>query len=226
MEADKEKTTEQAKDLLSKVDAKKAMAVTDTFMGWVFKFGKVISALFMFVCILTIIGSLLYWMFTGSGSVKVPEFEAEVEETSSGDSDDKSKVSNAEFKQLRDEFGKKVDTIIEIASLDAKNDYNELINVLADINEDHRAIFLKGAISFLENAKDYAKDKKEKFNGDRALRKYGRKFASAVEDAKIEQEMKKEKKGKALSVCAFALLGMILFMIIPLLLQIEENTRK
>ena len=62
--------TEQAKDLLSKVDTEKAMGATNKFMAGVFKFGKVVSALFMLLCIATMALSVLYALFKGSESLK------------------------------------------------------------------------------------------------------------------------------------------------------------
>ena len=236
MEIDKEKVaakaseiTGQAKDLLSKVDAEKAMNFTNRFMAGVFKFGKIIAALFMFLCILVMAGSLVYYVFAGASSVKVPDFDdekAEFEAEKKSDSD-ASKVSNKLFKELRDKYGSKVDDLIEVCGLDAKKDYNMVINTLAKIDADLRGAYIKGAIAFAKDYKSYAKTSdKVKFSGEISLMTYDESFQKALGSAEASKAMSELKRTVALATCGGALLGLILFLIIPLLIQIEENTRK
>ena len=140
----------------------KAMDFTNKFMAGVFKFGKVFAALFSLISILVMIGALIYWVFAGPSSVKVPEFE-KPSATESGAKEDGNKVSNKLFKELRDKYGKKVDELIEICGLDAKDDYNDIIELLAEFDtDDLRSLHIKGAISYVKDFKSYAASQKEK----------------------------------------------------------------
>ena len=236
MQLDKDKVaatasniTGQAKELFSKVDTEKAMRATDKFMACVFKFGKIVAALFMFLCILAMTGSLVYYVFSGASSVKIPDFDnvkAEIEAGEKSESESGG-ISNALYKQLRNDYGSKVDDLIEVGGLDAKNDYTRIINALAKIDEDMRSAYIKGAISFMKDYKAYAKkNSKIEFNGGNGLQLYNEMFEMAKADAAASKEASAEKRSTALSVCGGALIMMILFLIIPLLIQIEENTRK
>lgn len=217
--------TKQTKELLGKVDTEKAMGVTNKFMAGVFKFGKLVSALFMFLCIFTMIGSLVYYVFAGPDSISVPDFDDYKESLQSKENmfEGGSKVSNKLFKELRDDFGSKVDDLIEVCGLDAKEHYNWIIEELAGLDADYRSAFIKGAISF---SKDYKKHYNDKFNGNKCFRDYRNAFQSEL--AKVESSVaeSRQKRPTALIVCGGALIALIQFLFIPLLIQIEENTRK
>lgn len=234
IEIDKDKLAEKAseisgraKDLLSKVDTEKAMRITDKFMAGVFKFGKIVAVLFMFLCILTIAGSLVYYVFAGASSVKIPDFEkADIESGEKNTSEDGG-ISNARYKQLRNDYGGKVDDLIEVGGLDAKNDYTRIINALANVDSDMRSAYIKGAISFLKDYKAYSKKNgKVEFDGNDGLEKYDEKFYAAMKEASASKVVSSMKRSAALRVCGGSLIVLILFLIIPLLIQIEENTRK
>ena len=221
--------TGQAKELFSKVDTEKAMRATDKFMACVFKFGKIVAALFMFLCILAMAGSLVYYVFSGASSVKIPDFDdvkAEIEAEKKSESESGG-ISNALYKQLRNDYGSKVDDLIEVGGLDAKNDYTRIINALAKIDEDMRSAYIRGAISFLKDFKAYAKkNSKVEFDGNIGLQQYNAMFEMAMEEASKSKTISGMKRSAALGVCGGSLIGLILFLIIPLLIQIEENTRK
>ena len=235
MEADKNKLSEkardiagQAKELLSKVDAGKAMRATDKFMAYVFKFGKVVAALFMLLCILAMACSLVYYVFAGASSADIPDFDDVKAEIESGEKKDNGEggISNALYKELRDDFGGKVDDLIEVGGLDAKNDYGRIINLLAKVDEDMRKPYIKGAISFLKDCKAYAKKNGKGFDGKWVLNQYNERFEASMLEASADKIKSDIKRSAALGVFGGSLIGLILFLIIPLLLQIEENTRK
>ena len=207
----------------------KVMDFTNKFMAGVFKFGKVFAALFSLLSILVMIGALIYYVFAGPSSVKVPEFEKPTA-TENNAKDENGKVSNKLFKELRDKYGKKVDELIEICSLDAKDDYNRIIEVLAKFeSDDLRSLHIKGAISYVKDFKAYAESQKEKLEPRDYLSSIGtytELFEKAIETAEASKVESGLKRSTALTVCGSALVGLILFLIIPLLIRIEENTRK
>ena len=231
METEKEEAAEQAKDVSSKENAPCAMKVTDKFMSCVFKIVKVISALVVLVCIATMVGTLLYYIFKGSGSIDIPDFDdmkpAQAEKAADGED----AVQNAVFKELRKEYGSKVDDLIEVGSLDSNKDYTRIIEILVDIDENMRSAYIKGAISFMKDAKSYmaSKEKDKKFTGDdgrEVFKAYNDAFNEAQKAAALKKVESDAKRYCALWICGISLVGMVLFLIIPLLLRIEENTRK
>lgn len=235
MAIDKEKLAEktgrlagQAKELLSNVDAVKAMRATDRFMSGVFKFGKLVAALFMFLALVVMVGSLVYCIFAGPQTIKIPAF-AEVETTikSIGQDDvGKGGVTNAEFRDLRKRYGAKVDALIEIGGMDARDDYNRIINSLADVDADLRSAYVNGALAFLKDYKTYAKkDLQIDFNGEKGLELYTTMFRRAQQKALRDKARADKRRTDALLICGGSFVSLILFLFIPLLLQIEENTR-
>jgi hypothetical protein len=92
-----------------------------------------------------------------------------------------------------------------------------------EIETDYRNAFIKGAISF---AKDYKSDYKDKFDGRECFGKYVECFNMEYAKAKQSEAESSQNRPVALMVCVGALVGLIQFLFIPLLIQIEENTRK
>ena len=221
----------QAAELVAKVDINKAAGWTNVFMTKVFFFGKIVAALFMFLCIITMAFSLLYYVFSGSSGVKVPDFDdvretlaAEEAMTNDNSGDMKSlKETNA----VRKEFDSEITKLMEVCAL-PKEAYERYVRKLARMRPDMRDDYIDGAIDFAKAAKKNCerKDSKDKFDGEAVVGLYDQLFGSAIEAAESDDAETRIKKTAALSVCGGALIGLVLFLIIPLLIQIEENTRK
>ena len=232
MAAKAAEVTEQAKDLFSKVDTDKAMGATNKFMAGVFKFGKIVSALFMLLCIATMALAALYALFKGSESLKTPEFREVVaameSDGNSGRSSSTAELANKqEYRTVRDRYRKQIDTIVDLYRLDAKDDTDELVQNLCEVPERLRSTFVKGAIAFGKDAKKYYAKKDNGSQVDDAdLSLYGTLFERAVERAEESEMEARLNRSVAWMVCGGAFLGLILFLFLPLLIQIEENTRK
>ncbi len=235
MEIDREEMAEkagqiagQAKELLSKVDTEKAMGATNKFMTGMFKFGKIVSALFMLLCIVAMLGALLYCIFAGPDSLEVPEFKAvsAAMENSGGDwSGDV--VQKQEYRKVRDKFSKKIDAIVDLYRLNAKDDTDDLLNSLCEVPEEYRSDFVNGALSFGKDAKKYyAKNKPDYQVDDVDLARYTSLFSYALAEKKESEVESRMNRQAAWTVCGGAFLGLIMFLFLPLLIQIEENTRK
>ena len=238
MEIDKEKLAAQANqlkgqavELMSKVDVKKATGIADNFMQKVFVFGKLISALFMFLCLLTMAGSLVYWAFCGGKSVDVPDFDdyAEAleacEKASNDNSGDIAKIK--EKNSVRSKYESDITKLIEVAKLESSS-FEMYVNKLCGIEKGLRSDYIDGAIDFVKDAKKFLekKGKADGFSGELMLGIYDSQFEESVAESKASEIEAKLKKAAALGTCGGALLGLVLFLIIPLLIQIEGNTRK
>ena len=209
----------------------KAAGWTNAFMTKVFYFGKIVAALFMFLCVSTMLISLLYYAFTGTSGVRVPDFN---ELRDAWQAADKAENDNSgdmralkETNAVRKEFDSEITKLMELCSLH-KESYERYVRKLSRMDADIRDDYIDGAIDFAKAAKKHfeRKDVKDKFDGEYVLGLYDEQFNAAIEEAKADEVETGIKKMAALSVCGGALLGLILFLIIPLLIQIEENTRK
>lgn len=232
MAAKAAEVTGQAKDLLSKVDTDKAMGATNKFMAGVFKFGKIASALFMLLCIATMVLSALYALFKGAESLKAPDFKdvaaaLDADGGGGGDSDTAELARKQEYRKVRDRYRKQIDTIVDLYRLDAKGDTEFLVGVLCEMPEKVRSSFVKGALSFGKDAKKYfaKKDNGTQVDLDE-LFLYCNLFEQAEKLAEESKEEARMDRQAAWTICGGAFLGLILFLFLPLLIQIEENTRK
>ena len=224
-----EQIKKQATELMSKIDVKKAVGWTDIFMAKIFFFGKIVAALFMFLCIATMALSLLYWALASESGVKIPDFsdvkEAyEAAEKSENDNSGDMK-SLKETNSVRKEFDSEITKLMEVCKL-PKESYEEIVRTLAEMDADLRDDYIDGAIDFAKDAKKTIEKMGKTFNGTGVIVTYDKLYAEAKETAEADKATTAIKKMIALSVCGGALIGLILFLIIPLLIQIEENTRK
>ena len=236
----------KAKKVFTNIDANAAMRgaadamrktdqVTGKFMVGVFKFGKIVSAIFAVLAIVAIIGAFIYSCLVRPASFQVPEFDEvlkpQLEENGDTGKAQTRKVSNEMFKRLRNKYGDTVDKLIEISALDAKEDYNKMIEILAGVNEDFRGKYLSGAISFMKSFRDYARENPKKVevtdeNSTYALYHiYTDSFMSAQKEYEDGKSVASDKRALGWMICGYSIASLILFLIIPLLIQIEENTR-
>ncbi len=222
----------QAKELLSKVDTEKAMGATSKFMAGVFKFGKIVSALFMLLCIATMVLSVLYALFKGSESLKVPQFKdvvAAMESDGDGQNSDAAKLARKqEYRKVRDKYSKQIDALVDLYRVDAKGATDLLVQGLCDeVPEKYRDAYVKGALAFGKDAKKYyaKKDDGTQIDADDA-ELFSTLFQAAVAQAEASDVEARMNRQAAWTVCGGAFLGLILFLFLPLLIQIEENTRK
>lgn len=221
----------QAREMLSRVDTEKAMGATSRFMTGVFKFGKIVSALFMLLCIATMVLSILYALFKGSESLQVPDFDELVSVVESdtdghvGTADDL--AEKQEYRKIRDSYRKKIDAIVDLYRLDAKGDTDGLVQELCEMPGELRATYAKGALRFGNAAKKYFSKKGDgRQISPQTLDLYNTLFESAAQRAEESIAEAQAKRQVAWMVCGMAFLGLIMFMFLPLLIKIEENTRK
>ena len=235
MEIDKEKVAEQASQLkdqavemMSKVDVKKATGVADAFMNKVFFFGKMFSALVMFGCVVAIIGSLVYYIFATSDSLQVPVFDAAIASQQAAQGEDVSTpdLSNLlEKNAVRKKYQSKIEALIRAGNFDSSF-FEDMVKFLVKLDKPYRSAFINGAVKYVENTKKWSIEKAKKFDAEECLEKYGWLFETAMNKAEAGKADAQARKGAALGICGGACLGLILFLMIPLLIKIEENTRK
>lgn len=226
MAAKAAEVTGQAKEMISKVDVKKATGFADAFMNKVFFFGKLFSALVMLVCCVVMVGALLYYVFASGDSLQVPEFSDGLN-SKTVDWEAGNKASVKEKNAVRRKYESKILKLIEIAKLD-HDDFEEYVDKLCGYGKEYRSAYINGALDYVKSAKKWEvkKDIPPLENYKRTVDAYERQFDGAVEDVKESRADAVARKKAALGVCGSTCLGLVLFLMLPLLIKIEENTRK
>lgn len=214
--------TNQAVEALKKVDVEKTLKATDTFIASVFKFGKIISALFMFASLAVMVCSLVYCLFVGSSGLKVPEYDVNVQ--SSGNS--KTNLKAVEEKNsVRKKYESDLMKVMKICKLESSY-YDNLVDDVLNVDKKYRDAYVDGLVDYVEDMEKFLEKKGEKVeNAEMNILIYSQGFASAVEKVAESQAEAKEKRKSALATCGVSLGVLIMFLVIPLLIQIEENTR-
>lgn len=219
---------EQAAEMMSKVDVKKATGVADAFMNKVFFFGKLFSALLVPVCAVVMAGAFLCCLFSGGGAVEVPTFDAAEAAglAANGDQRMPNLAPLWEKNAVEKKYKSKIKTLLEVGKLEHNTDYNTILELMCKIKRDMRPDFIDGAIKYVQKSKKWHQEHAQTFDGADVFVKYSEKFMDAADKAEAEGLVAKERKASALAIGGNACLGFVLFLMIPLLVRIEENTRK
>ena len=234
MEIDKEKLAEQASQLkdqaaamVSKVDVTKATGVADACMNKVFFFGKLVSALIMLGCVVAMIGSLVYYAFFCSGaSLKAPVFDAAAATDRAVNGDNGTDYQDkVEENAVRKKYQGKIQKLIRIGGLD-NSDFDNIVAQMLEYDKSLRSPYINGAVKYFEASKKWHIEKAKKFDAGDCLYEYNDAFEKQAENVETTGLVAKERKATAWGICRSACLGFILFLMIPLLIKIEENTRK
>jgi hypothetical protein len=202
----------------------------DKFMRFVFRFGKTFSALFIIVCAAVILINAATFFLAGSQGVETPDFNTILK----GQTQPAKQQPGASYDELAErravekEFGDQVDAIVRDFSLQPEKEaYDLIINLLLGMDPKYRSQFVTGLRDFLKDAKAHvdAEGDKAKYTVLEAANLYFRLFESAVQQAEAAKLQAAAEKNQRLMVIAIAFGAFILFLIIPVLLQIEVNTR-
>ena len=233
MEIDKEKLAEQAgqlkdqaAEMMAKVDVKKATGMADAFMDKVFFFGKLFSALAMIGCAIVQAGSFLYYLICGGGSLEVPTFDTAAATALAANGDVPNLAPLKEKNAVQKKYQSKINTLLKVGNCTHSSDFNTTVELMCKIDPDLRSDFINGGIKYIEKSRKWHQDNSKEFNGTQCFVKYSEEFLDAADKMKAEGLAAKERKSKALAVFGSACLGIVLFLMIPLLIKIEENTRK
>ena len=203
----------------------------DQFLKKVFSFSKAVAAIIVFLCVITMVIAAGYFVVSGSKGVTTPDFDeiAQMEQANQGAS---GRIDKSDYKAISDKreverkYGSDIQEIISTYGF-TKEAYDIYIRQLSNMDAKYRSKFVRGLNSFLKDGKKYIEKQGAKTNLDISdvANAYDEMFSSAIDESETSQVMSKAKRAGALTVIGSALAAMILFLIIPLLLQIEINTR-
>ena len=195
----------------------------DRFLTRVFKASKVVSAVFVLICLLTMAGAALYFLATGPDSVEAPKFEFQEDSQGGNSGDGYDNIS--ERKEIEGKYG---DDVLEVIK---KYDFSEqaydiFMEYIIACDPSNRKIMVKGWVRYLKDAARYIKKNEETtMEMSDAAMSYFDEFDYSVGRNSMNNLMNTGKRTASLITLAASLTIMLLFLILPLLILIEKNTR-
>ena len=209
----------------------KSNSIIDRFLLKIFIISKVLSAAIVCACILTAIytGSNLF--LDRGKTIDVPKFatvQSSLDDTKSQQSpgiEDYAGLGNKQ--EIEKKYGGHIKNIIKEYQL--TNDAHRIIVAdLLDMDKKYRTKYVDGLDAFFKDAVKYIKDKGNEKDFDIALiaNNYRKMFFEAIEDVKASEIEAASNKMYQTAMFGASIIILLAFVIIPLLIRIEENTRK
>lgn len=217
------KKIEDIKDKSVQVfNAENQKKATD-FIGRCFNGVYKVSYLFMalLICLFTLIlvGSVLYAIFHGADTNIVPTYK---EYSRKASAKDEKKVDTSSV-EINKKFG---DELVKICKLTGMEKPDYLVQEISMVDEKYRKPFVYGALDFLEDAKDSLDKEYNEKKGARLFSAYTNLFMSKVNDIPMREAEASMECKIAWGLALLALFSILFALILPLLIQIEKNTRK
>ncbi len=193
-------------------------------LGKMFKFGKLVSLLFVFISLAIIIISVFIY-FTAEKKVKSPVFDDiknyyEVEHTQ--ENDFKNIKERQEVEKL---YSDRIKEIVKNYNFGAEN-YNIVLDSVISVPEKKRTHFLNSTVKFINKAIEYEKINKKGITPSNMFNMHKEMYFNMLEEEKNNNSQASEVKMYSVGTAIIGLLLFIIFLCIPIIIAIEENTRK
>jgi flagellar biogenesis protein FliO len=211
--------------------------------GRLFSVGKWFSLFFALLALIAVIVGVIYLLSLGS-TFKVPSFDANARQAMIGSmpSQQSNIAQQKEQVKLNAEYGSKIISIISKYGIqDVKT--AQIITALMQVPEKYRSAFVPGWSEYLRQGIEYAKKNglyqaapqvvtNGLFGGnstpstaDILTSQYINEFSTAIETSKENKNKTHIEKLAFFSLIVSAMIIFILAMVVPVLVQIEKNTR-
>lgn len=208
-----------------------------------FTLGKWLSLIFAILALLAVIFVAIELVTLGS-SFKAPSFDMQARQAMIGSlSTQQSNVAQQkEQLKLSNEYGSRVISIISKYGIQNVK-MTQIIHMLLQMSPEYRYDFVSGWSNFVRDGIDYAKKNgvyqaqntsiANSFIGasvsestaDILTRQYINEFSSAIESSKVNKQKDHFKRLSLFAFIVSAVIVFILAMVLPVLVQIEKNTR-
>jgi len=195
---------------------------------------KPLSAVMIVICSLMVAWSILGLVFGGADAVDMPKFKSiekrfEVVGSDARNMSPEDFVKSQEKKEVEEKYTGKIEKIIKKRGLTG-GDKVVIIKRLMQLEPEHRGLFLKGLDKFLASAGKFNKKmEKEGRSGIEipdAANRYTEMFKKAAANAEESEERAKELRAARVSRLTNCIGLLMFFLIVPLLIQIADNTTK
>ncbi|MBU2767127.1 zinc ribbon domain-containing protein [Acidithiobacillus ferrivorans] len=219
-----------------------SQSMTGSFTGRLFFVGKWFSIFFAFLALITVIVGAIYLLSLGS-TFKVPAFDAQARQTMIGSmpSQQSSVAQQKEQVKLNAEYGAKIVSIISKYNI-TNIKTAQMITALMQMKARYRSAFISGWGEFLRHGVAYAKKNgvyqaapQVVTNGylggttpstaDILTNQYSNDFSTAIETSNEGKTKEHIERLTFFGLIISAMIIFILAMVVPVLVQIEKNTR-
>jgi len=196
----------------------------DDFLRFSFGLGKVISSLFIVIFLSVFIYGSINLFTTVQNKTNVPKFQNV--EASLNKNTGIEKVSQD---KLTDKYGKEVDNVLSKYGL-SKDNKSIIIGWLEEIEEKNQPIFINGLDKYLQDASNWLKTNGKEQDEEEYLANsantYKNLFFENIEQQKNDYVDNTIRQVASWATIIVSIFLFILSLIIPILIKIEENTRK
>lgn len=198
----------------------------DRLLRFSFRFGKLVSAFFIFIFFLLFISGIAYYFIAGNAGFRQPRFEDVrpmlEEDGKSYSSHDFSEIDRK--RKVENTYGDSIKKRI-VAYGFSEGTYDVMLKWMMNVPEKFQEQFMDGMEDFLKDTEKWAKKNNEKhLQYHEAANTYQEMFFSALGEMKEKNQEISERKMAILGSIAASLLLFIIFLIIPILIKIEENS--
>ena len=204
------------------------MGKVDLFLEKVFFWSKYLSAGIVGLCCLVLVGLSFSLLGTWFTSFNVPRFsvieESFKEEASSQRPSQDYRLFD-EKRKVEKEYGDEIQKIVKKFNF-SPSSYDVLVRDLVNIPDKWRRTYLDGLKNFLKEAKKFREKHADAPSLPQAANFYRDMFFAEIERAKAEKEAAGEKRLFLLAGIGVTILVLLAFLLVPLLVKIEENTRR
>jgi len=210
-----------------------------------FSVGKWFSLFFSFLALIAVIIGAVY-LLSLSSSFRTPNFDVQAQKVMIGNmSTQQSNIANQkENVKLNEEYGSHIVGIISKYEIqDIKT--AQIINILLGMPEKYRSDFMSGWKSFLRQGVSYAKKNgvfqvattvtnNGLFGGENSTpgtadiltSQYINEYSNAIASANEDKNKNRIERLSLFGLIVSAMIVFILAMVVPILVQIEKNTRR
>jgi len=219
----KELASEKSSEYLNNSD--KSITRLNRFLFFSFKIGKYISAFCIVLFFLLFMGSAVFYLTSFGTSFEKPEFKSSQYQKTKYEQKknyDFSKVN--ERRSIQNKFDKKIRKVVNLGFVE--DSYESFIDVLSDYPEEYREAYIDGIYDYIKNGKEFRDKTKSDYELRDFLLAYDSQFKAELQRVKSENFEAKTKNWIILGVIAASMLLYMLFLLIPILIKIEENTRR
>jgi|WetSurMetagenome_2_1015567.scaffolds.fasta_scaffold45890_1 predicted Zn finger-like uncharacterized protein len=198
------------------------------FFFFSFKLGKLISAVSLVLFFLVFIGAIAFYLLNQAQSFSAPDYEQarryiENESQGSAKSKNHSFAKVDEKRKAQDKYDKVIRKVIAYGFKEEA--YDMFLDEILKVEDAYRDDYIYGLEKYLANWSDHKKQKPNAPDLKTAYPLYERMFAEKLQTVELAKQKAAASNYVILGFIGVSLVLYILFLLIPLMIKIEENTR-
>lgn len=190
-----------------------------------FKFGKLVSLIFIFISIAAIVISAIAYL-GAEKKEKNPSFDDIKMFYEGGQQTKETDFKNIEERQEVEKiYGERIKEIVKQYNFGAEN-YNAVLQCVIEVPDNKRKDFLNSTVNFVNRALEYEKVNKKGITAPDMFNTHKNLYFEMLQKQKGNEAEASSTKMYSIGGIIIGLLLFTLFLCVPIFIAIEENTRK